>query len=35
MNARQIAHIYMNKKAVFDKIVRLWTVEMMKRNDQM
>ena len=31
-DARQVAHIYMNEiRAVFNKTVWLWTVEMMKQ----
>ena len=32
---KQAAHVYMNERIVFDKTVRLWTAEMMKKNDQM
>ena len=34
-DCKLVARMYMNEKAVFDKTVRLWTVEMMRRNDQM
>ena len=34
-DCKLVAHMYMNERAVFDKTVRLWTVEMMRRNDQM
>ena len=27
---RQVAHIYINEKTVFDKTDKLWTAEMMK-----
>ena len=31
-NCKQVTHIYMNE-AMFDKIVKLWIVEMMKKNE--
>ena len=34
-DCKQVAHIYMNEMVVFDKTDRLWTIEMMKMNDQM
>ena len=34
-DCKLVAHMYMNEKAVFDKTVRLWTLEMMRMNDQM
>ena len=35
LDCKQIAHIYMNERAVFDKTIRLWTAEMMRKIDQM
>ena len=33
-DCKLVADMYMNERAVFDKTARLWTVEMMRRNDQ-
>ena len=30
-DVRQVAHIYMYERVVFDKTVKLWTTEMMKQ----